>query len=59
MRMNKSVQKISLLPGPDLEEENTGFVGFTRVFERYLALFVVDELNLVFFEAMLAALALE
>ena len=39
--------------------ENTGFVGFTRVFERYLALFVVDELNLVFFEAMLAALALE
>ena len=39
--------------------ENTGFVGFTSVFERYLALFVVDKLNLVFFEAMLAALALE
>jgi hypothetical protein len=29
--------------------ENTGFVGFTSVFERYFALFVVDELNLVFF----------
>jgi len=39
--------------------ENTSFVGFTRVFERYLALFVFDELNLVFFEAMFAALALE
>jgi len=34
--------------------ENTSFVGFNRILERDLAIFV-DKLNLVFLKAMLAA----